>query len=104
MYLSPYIYIYIYIYILYIHTYVCMYIYIYRERERDKDMTHIVCICNQDRRGPRLVPALGLRPGRSSASSAAALLVCTNPSACEASVPHIMFLNADPARREVVRT
>ena len=29
--------------------------------------------------------------------------VCTNPSACEASVPHIMFLNVDLVRREVVR-
>ena len=31
-------------------------------------------------------------------------LVCTNPSACEASVLHIMSLNVDLARREVVRT
>ena len=31
-------------------------------------------------------------------------LVCTNPSAFEASVPHVRFFSADLARREVVRT
>ena len=43
-------------------------------------------------------------PSQSQPSQPPQSLVFTNPSACEASVTHILCLNADLARREVVRT